>query len=167
MLSVRAGGPAQPGDRFTVGSQPLSLSAEVSAAATSVTGFARKDQKPLAGAMIVLIPRARNPQDHAAAAQPVFAGLVRRDQSDSDGSFSLMNVVPGAYTVVAIEDGWNLGLERPRGHGPLRRRRNRRHGFARRRPERLSFAPGGRRKQVNCIARPAGTSWKQGGEDSL
>jgi hypothetical protein len=40
-------------------------------------------------------------------------GLVRRDQSDSDGSFALRDVVPGQYTVVAIEDGWNLDWEQP------------------------------------------------------
>jgi hypothetical protein len=34
--------------------------------------------------------------------------LVRRDQSDSDGTFSLYNVLPGSYIVVAIQDGWNL-----------------------------------------------------------
>ncbi|MFZ0393698.1 MAG: carboxypeptidase-like regulatory domain-containing protein, partial [Terracidiphilus sp.] len=34
--------------------------------------------------------------------------LARRDQSDSDGSFSLADVPPGRYTVVAIADGWNL-----------------------------------------------------------
>ena len=35
-----------------------------------------------------------------------MAGLIRRDQSDSDGSFALRDVVPGQYTVVAIQDGW-------------------------------------------------------------
>jgi hypothetical protein len=34
--------------------------------------------------------------------------LVRRDQSDSDGTFSLPNALPGKYTVVAIENGWGL-----------------------------------------------------------
>jgi hypothetical protein len=35
-------------------------------------------------------------------------GLDRKgvDQSDSDGSFNLAQVVPGRYTVVAIEDAW-------------------------------------------------------------
>lgn len=113
VFSVRAGGPSQPGDRFAVGGQPLTLSAEVSAAATSVTGFARRDRKPFAGAMIVLIPRIQNPQANPAAAPAVFAALVRRDQSDSDGSFSLMSVIPGAYTVVAIQDGWDLDWSDP------------------------------------------------------
>jgi hypothetical protein len=40
-------------------------------------------------------------------------GLSRRDQSDSDGSFSLRDVVPGQYTVVAIEDGWELDWAEP------------------------------------------------------
>ncbi len=31
--------------------------------------------------------------------------LMRRDQSDADGSFSLGAVQPGRYTVVAIDDG--------------------------------------------------------------
>jgi len=41
-------------------------------------------------------------------------GLFRRDQSDSDGSFSLRDAAPGKYTVVAIEDGWELEWAAPR-----------------------------------------------------
>jgi hypothetical protein len=48
--------------------------------------------------MIALVPR--NPA--------AYRALVRRDQSDSDGSFSLRNVPPGQYTVIAIDDGWKL-----------------------------------------------------------
>jgi hypothetical protein len=48
--------------------------------------------------MIMLVPR-----------QPsAYRALVRRDQSDSDGSFSLRDVPAGQYTVIAILDGWNL-----------------------------------------------------------
>jgi hypothetical protein len=43
--------------------------------------------------------------------------LTRRDQSDSDGSFSLRDVVPGQYIVVAIEDGWELDWARPNAMG--------------------------------------------------
>jgi hypothetical protein len=53
--------------------------------------------------MIVLIPK------HAGNLE----ALARRDQSDSDGSFSLRNVVPGQYTIVAIEDGWELDWMQP------------------------------------------------------
>ena len=63
-----------------------------------ITGTALRDGKPLAGAMIVLVP-----------ADPAHNQvLFRRDQSDSDGTFTLPQVVPGAYTVLAIADGWQL-----------------------------------------------------------
>jgi hypothetical protein len=53
--------------------------------------------------MVLLVPK-----DLAA-----FPALARRDQSDSDGSFALRDAAPGHYTVVAIENGWDLDWERP------------------------------------------------------
>ena len=57
----------------------------------------------MAGAMVVLAPK--EPQMHP--------DLFRRDQSDLDGTFSLQGVVPGSYTVLAIDDGWNLDWSEP------------------------------------------------------
>jgi hypothetical protein len=48
--------------------------------------------------MILLVPRESR----------LYPALVRRDQSDSDGSFSLHDVPDGHYTVLAILDGWKL-----------------------------------------------------------
>lgn len=42
-----------------------------------------------------------------------IATLFRRDQSDLDGSFRLRNLIPGSYTVVAIENGWDLDWAQP------------------------------------------------------
>jgi hypothetical protein len=39
--------------------------------------------------------------------------LFRRDQSDSDGTFSLNAIVPGRYNLMAIEDGWDLEWGNP------------------------------------------------------
>jgi hypothetical protein len=39
--------------------------------------------------------------------------LFRRDQSDSDGTFTLANVVPGKYSVIALQNGWNLEWSNP------------------------------------------------------
>ena len=63
-----------------------------------ITGIALKNDKPAPGAMIVLAPLdlKSNP------------ALFRRDQADSDGTFELNLVVPGRYTLMAIEDGWDL-----------------------------------------------------------
>jgi hypothetical protein len=105
VISTTAGGRPRPGNRFAVGDRPLTLVATVSDSATQVQGFAREHGKGFAGAMIVLVPRDSSPA--------AFASLLRRDQSDSDGSFSLRDVVPGSYTVIAIQDGWTLDWSRP------------------------------------------------------
>jgi hypothetical protein len=39
--------------------------------------------------------------------------LFRRDQSDLDGTFGLGTVIPGDYTIVAIENGWDLNWSQP------------------------------------------------------
>jgi len=63
----------------------------------TVSGVALLEGKPHGGAMIVLVPA--NPADNHV--------LFRRDQSNTDGSFTLRYVVPGAYTVLAVED-WEI-----------------------------------------------------------
>jgi hypothetical protein len=94
---------AHAGNEITVGDRPLTLAVTVSESSTQITGFARKSGKGKAGVMVVLVP----------ADLTALPSLSRRDQSDSDGSFSLRNVVPGRYTVVAIEDGWQVDWSRP------------------------------------------------------
>jgi Carboxypeptidase regulatory-like domain len=91
------------GNLVTVQDRPLNITVTLSQGATRVQGFARRDGKGVAGVMIVLVPREIAALD----------GLMRRDQSDSDGSFSLRDVVPGNYTLVAIEDGWTLDWAQP------------------------------------------------------
>jgi len=103
VISIAVGGRVHAGNLVTVQDRAQTLVVKVSAGGMRVEGFARKDGKGQAGAMVLLVPR-----DAAA-----FPELVRRDQSDSDGSFSLRDAAPGQYTVVAIEDGWALDWTRP------------------------------------------------------
>lgn len=70
----------------------------LSRGSTNVEGFVQRSEKASAGAMVVLVPQ------HPEANRELF----RRDQSDLDGSFVLPQVVPGRYTIVAIENGWDL-----------------------------------------------------------
>ena len=70
---------------------------------TIVQGVAKRDGKGVPGAMIVMVPK--DPEAHGE--------LFRRDQSDLDGSFSLGTVIPGEYTIVAIENGWDLNWSQP------------------------------------------------------
>jgi hypothetical protein len=53
--------------------------------------------------MIVLVPK--DPEANR--------DRFRRDQSDLDGTFTLRSVVPGTYTILAIEDGWDLDWAKP------------------------------------------------------
>ena len=130
--SLTVGNRTHAGNLVTVRDRPVQVVATVSLGETRVEGFARKTGAPgdrstvagvektgasgdrsivagvgqgkgRAGVMVVLAPK-----EPAA-----FRGLVRRDQSDSDGSFALRDVAPGQYTVVAIEDGWELDWARP------------------------------------------------------
>lgn len=91
------------GNIITLRDHPAELLVTLSDAETEADGFANKDGKGFAGAMIVLLPK--NPAQ--------WRALTRRDQSDSDGSFVLRDVAPGEYTVVAIQDGWELDWTNP------------------------------------------------------
>ena len=103
ITSLTIGNRAHSGNQLTVRDKPVNVTATVSLSETRVEGFARNGDKGMAGVMIVLVPK-----DPSA-----FRSLVRLDQSDSDGSFSLRDVAPGQYTVVAIEEGWELDWARP------------------------------------------------------
>ena len=64
----------------------------------TLKGIARKDGKPCPGAFILLFPLNE-------------AGDIRtsfRQQSDLDGSFDLPGLAPGAYTLLAIDNAWDL-----------------------------------------------------------
>ena len=86
----------------SAGSSP-SIVVTAVAGSVEVQGIAKRGEKPMAGAMVVLVPA--NPEGNR--------DLFRRDQSDQDGTFTLRNVVPGSYTVVAIEGGWDLNWSEP------------------------------------------------------
>jgi Carboxypeptidase regulatory-like domain len=83
--------------------QDLTITINASKGTGHITGTALKNDKPASGVMIVLAPLdlRSNP------------ALFRRDQSDSDGTFSLNAIAPGRYTLMAIEDGWNLEWGNP------------------------------------------------------
>ena len=85
------------------GTSPVHLSVLVANDRASVTGVALRNGTPLAGAMVLLVPPdpVHNPR------------FVEREQSDSDGTFTLAGVVPGRYTVLAIANGWELEWRNP------------------------------------------------------
>ncbi|MDQ2712081.1 MAG: carboxypeptidase-like regulatory domain-containing protein [Acidobacteriota bacterium] len=75
----------------------LQLSIVVAKGVTKLNGIALKNGVPLSGAMILAVPESRE------------EGLeIPRDQSDSDGTFTLQDVHPGRYLLLAIDNGHAL-----------------------------------------------------------
>ena len=108
IVQMAASGAEVHGHRITVGSDPVLFAASLARGSVSISGFARRDGAGVGGAMVLLVPE--HAQDNA--------DLYRRDQSDSDGSFTLSRVLPGNYTLVAIENGWSLEWSRPEAIAP-------------------------------------------------
>ncbi len=79
------------------------LTAWLTGGVVKLEGVAKKAGKPVAGVMVVLIPK--DPETRRE--------YFRRDQSDFDGTFSVAYVVPGTYTIVAVEDAWGFEWLKP------------------------------------------------------
>ncbi len=80
------------------GSAPVRITIRVAPQLSVINGVAQHNGMPIPGAMITLVP------ENAESNLPLF----RRDQSDSDGSFTLRDILPGKYKIVGIEKGWDL-----------------------------------------------------------
>jgi hypothetical protein len=87
---------------IAAGSSP-SISLTLIEGSVQVQGVVRRAGKGAAGAMVVLV--SKDPDSHR--------DRFRRDQSDLDETFSLQGVVPGLYTVLAIDNGWELDWSQP------------------------------------------------------
>jgi hypothetical protein len=81
----------------------LALTAVLAAGSANIEGIVKRGGKAASGVMVVLIPKESSTRED----------LFRRDQSDSDGSFRLASVIPGEYTLVAIEDAWGFDWSKP------------------------------------------------------
>lgn len=81
----------------------LDLTADLVAGVVSVEGVVHKAGKPVAGVMIALVPK--DPETHLE--------FFRRDQSDLDGTFVVRGVIPGQYTIIAVEDAWGFEWLKP------------------------------------------------------
>ncbi len=90
---------------ITVNEGNVNLTLHTASGRASVTGIANLQGLPSVGAMVLLIP--------AGLDDPGSFTTVVRDQTNTDGSFELQNVVPGQYILVAIDRGWNVNWKDP------------------------------------------------------
>ncbi|HWF46820.1 MAG TPA: carboxypeptidase-like regulatory domain-containing protein [Bryobacteraceae bacterium] len=83
------------------GDGPVDLSITATSNLAKIDGIAMRNNAPCPAAMILLLPADGN------------ADAIRRDQSDSDGTFTLPEVLPGRYTLVGIDNGRDLAYQDP------------------------------------------------------
>jgi hypothetical protein len=81
----------------------VDVTAFLTSGVVSIEGIVHKKDKPVAGIMVALVPD--DPEMHIE--------LFRRDQSDFDGTFLVRGVIPGSYTIVAVEDAWGFEWLQP------------------------------------------------------
>jgi hypothetical protein len=98
------GGVEATGHEITVGAgASVEVTAVLGLGVVSVEGFVKRGDKPASGVMVALIP----------VDQRSHVEMFRRDQSDSDGSFRMPAVIPGNYTLIAVEDAWGTQWQDP------------------------------------------------------
>lgn len=96
------------GAAFADGVLEIAAGAQVDLAITAAKGMTKIDgtavhgKTPIPGAMVLVIPQ-----------DSTRAKYIPRDQSDSDGTFTLNQVPPGRYTLIAIQNGRNLAYAEP------------------------------------------------------
>jgi hypothetical protein len=91
------------GQTVGIGSSPVKLTITLTQGTGKIDGVTLREGKPVSGAMILLVPQ--DPSGNFT--------LFRREQSDSDGSFTLASVLPGKYTALALENGWEMEWSNP------------------------------------------------------
>lgn len=101
--SLLAKGARVAGETVEISGGDVQLVINATHSIARIDGLVLNQDKPYAGAMVVLVPR--DPATNLT--------LFRLDQSDSDGTFTLRGVLPGAYTVIALENAWNLDWGNP------------------------------------------------------
>jgi Carboxypeptidase regulatory-like domain len=99
---IQATGAKVAGHKITTdGTGEVHLVVHVTQFNLAIEGTAIQAGKPFAGAMMLLLPESGDEES------------VRRDQSDSDGTFHLDGIAPGKYRLMALEHGWELEWMKP------------------------------------------------------
>ena len=91
--------------RVRVGAGTNVLTVHVAEGRGSLSGAVSAAGKPDVGSMVLLVPTSFGERGSIA--------ISRRDQSNTDGSFEIEDIVPGQYILVAIDHGWEVNWRDP------------------------------------------------------
>jgi hypothetical protein len=105
LTGLAAKGAETAGRYVTVGAGDSTLTVHVASGRATLSGIATLDGKPCVGAMVLLVP--------ITIEDPNSIAILRQDQTNTDGSYDLANVLPGQYILVAIDHGWQINWGDP------------------------------------------------------
>jgi hypothetical protein len=100
LSGLTAKGAETTGRYVTVGVGESTLTVHAASGRASLSGIATSDGKPSVGAMVLLVP--------ITIEDPSSITILRQDQTNTDGSFDVANIIPGQYILVAIDHGWEI-----------------------------------------------------------
>ena len=105
VTGLTAKGAEATGRYVTVGAGESTLTVHVGSGRANLSGLATLEEKPLPGAMVLLVP--------ITIEDPNSIPFLVQDQTNTDGSFEMANVIPGQYILVAIDHGWGINWGDP------------------------------------------------------
>lgn len=105
LTGLTAKGAETVGRYVTVGAGDSTLTVHAASGRASLSGVATLDGKPSVGAMVLLVPITIEDRNSIT--------VLRMDQTNTDGSFDLTNILPGQYILVAIDQGWQINWGDP------------------------------------------------------
>ena len=100
LTGLSAKGAQASGRYVTVSAGETTLTVHVASGRAHLSGIATLEGKPVVGAMALLVP--------ITIEEPDSIDFLRQDQTNTDGSFDIENVIPGRYILVAIDRGWQI-----------------------------------------------------------
>jgi hypothetical protein len=80
------------------GADPATLTITTERGTAHIEGIAVRANNPASGVMVVLVPD--EPENDP--------GPLRRQETNTDGSFAFSTLAPGTYRLLAIENGWDM-----------------------------------------------------------
>jgi hypothetical protein len=105
LTGLTAKGAEAAGRYVTVGAGESTLTVHAASGRASLGGVATLDGRPCVGAMVLLVPITIEDRNSIT--------VLRQDQTNTDGSFDLANIIPGQYILVAIDHGWQINWGDP------------------------------------------------------
>jgi hypothetical protein len=100
IVGIAARGADVSGRFIVVHPGEVKLTLRMAKGRAAVSGLATANGKPVEGAMVVLVP--------AGLKDPSSFTSVVRDETNTDGSFDLNDVIPGQYILIAVDRGWQV-----------------------------------------------------------